>query len=483
MQHDTRAGRALITSACAAAILTGCAKDTASTSPAEPARNTQAVLTPNDFARTNADSKPQSSPKQRLPITLTLEQASEGISDVQIQIAGPEARVSTRVAEPTATNAQGEPTIPGPRASESSTQQASQAQNNPQTQSNQTDPSKANPDQAQQRRATTIDLMVGQVNGQPIYAQEFYTQLDARLRADAQRLPRNQWLQLLRTETDRILFERVRDQLLLDEFDQSLTADQRLGVAAFLERFRTRLVSGNLGSALLADEALQRDEGLTLEEKVEREIDRQVILEQLRREVLRRVNVSFRDVQRYYNQNIERYQPIPTAILRVLRVRLSDEDTLNTVETALASNTDFEKVAEEHSSFRRSSQGQLQVELTSREIATTEFFGIEALNTAVQQLSRNGQITERIDTERDAWWVMLEDLVQPDGRSLYEVQNEIEEQIRAQRFTSAEREYFAELFGRSAVSDLDEMRAKLMTFAVETYLGESIEIRSSSQPN
>lgn len=458
MQNDTAASRTSLkhatqtTGLCVLLSLAGCAKDTTTTrTSSEPV--SIGLLQPGDFARTQAEEPAQTTSSSAQPIRLTEAQARGGVADIRISIGEPETtprESGARVAEPTVVTSEGEPAIPGPlgdaqeRAAES--------------------------DQVATGRTTAVDLMVGQVNGQPIYAQEFFTPLDTRLRVEADRLPRNQWLQLVTTEVDRILFERVRDQLLLDEFDQSLTADQRLGVAAFLERFRTRIVSGNLGSALLADEALQREEGLSLDEKVEREIDRQVILEQLRREVLRRVNVSFRDIERYYNRNIDQYQPAPTAVLRVIRVRLDDEETLTAVEDALSSQEDFVSVAAEHSSFRQSSEGKLEVRIDSRDLATTEFFGIESLNAATQSLEREGQSTDRVDTDRDAWWVLLEELIRPEGRTLYEMQNEIEETIRADRFRSAEREYFAELFGRSAVSDLDEMRAKLITFAVQTYL-------------
>src|SRR5690606_31929784 len=146
-----------------------------------------------------------------------------------------------------------------------------------------------------------IDEMVGQINGRPVYAAEFLSTLDDQLSAQAIDMSREEWIREASRVIQNQLLERIRDELLIAEFNASLTYEQRIGLFAFVEQIQQGIIDRDLGSAARADERLQDQENISLRGKAEAEFNREVVSEQLEREVNRKIQVSWRDIERYYN--------------------------------------------------------------------------------------------------------------------------------------------------------------------------------------
>lgn len=314
-----------------------------------------------------------------------------------------------------------------------------------------------------------VDQMVGQINGRPVFADEFFRPMDARLRSEAARLPPREWVAQTRKDIDAALFDKLRDDLLLAEFQSSLTPEQKMGVLAFIETVRNDLVSGNLGSESIANQRLLESEGQDLESKVEDITQRQFILQQLRTAIGNRVQVSYRDVQLFYEQNIDEFVPDPIARFTLIRAPLTDTARIERIESALASGEPFNEVAARETTFRADTAGALPVTLTTRDYATSTLIALPALNKALLAL-RPGERTGRVDEQGAAWWGRLNEIEQPAGRSLYEAQLEIEDRLRGQRIREEESRYFTQLFERGSFSDFKEMSRRLLEFAAERYL-------------
>lgn len=314
-----------------------------------------------------------------------------------------------------------------------------------------------------------VDQMVGQINGRPVFADEFFRPMDARLRSEAQRLPPREWLAQTRKDIEAALFDKLRDELLLAEFQSTLTPEQKLGVVAFIETVRDDLISGNLGSESIANQRLLETEGLDLESKVEDITQRQFILQQLRTAIGNRVQVSYRDVQLYYEQNLGDFVPAPVARFTLIRAPLDDPARIERIEAALASGVPFDEVAAQETTFRQVSGGKLPVTLTTRDYATSTLIALPELNAALRRLSP-GERTPRVDEQGAAWWARLDEIERPAGKSLYEAQLEIEDRLRAQRIREEETRYFAQLFERGSFSDFKDMSRRLLEFAAERYL-------------
>lgn len=314
-----------------------------------------------------------------------------------------------------------------------------------------------------------VDQLVGQINGRPVYADEFFEPMDERLRREAERLPPREWLSLARKEIESALWDTLRDELLLAEFETGLTAEQRQGLLAFVEDIRRDVVSGNLGSPELARQRLLDTEGLDLESKVKDVSQREFIAFQLRKAIGSRVNVAARDIERYYEQNLDEFAPPPTARFRIVRVPRSDPARVAEAESALGSGEDFASVAKRFSTWAPNAENRRDVEMTDRDFSRIELFAAESLNEAARALTPGG-VTPRTDFGGDAWWIRLESIEEKPGKPLYEVQREIEQKIRAARVREEETRYFEQLFRRGSYSDVKQMTNRLFEFAAERYL-------------
>ena len=111
----------------------------------------------------------------------------------------------------------------------------------------------------------------------------------------------------------------------------------------FLRYLREDVIRRNLGSEAIADTELQRREGLTLNEYLQREKERRFIAEQVHREIRSRVNVSYRDIKARYERDRDEYEPEPTAVLRLIRVRASDTEARQAVIDALDEGAPVER--------------------------------------------------------------------------------------------------------------------------------------------
>lgn len=315
-----------------------------------------------------------------------------------------------------------------------------------------------------------LDQMVGQINGEPIYAAAFLDELDARFRGEARNMSRSEWLAFADGEIERTLVNRVRDRLLLDEFYNRLTAEQREGLLFFLANIQQDLIARSGGSAARADERLQETVGRGLAEQVRRQADRQFIIEIFRDEVARGLNVSWRDVERYYYENPERFTTPGRADLRIIRVRTDDAPRRDAVVAALASGEPFADVAAEHSSFRRAQAGLWPVELGSAAYGDVEIIAISTLNDAAAALDV-GETAGPIQAVDSVWWIKLESVEPAASVSLYEAQNQISALIYEERLKRAELDYFRRLLDAASLDNIDTMRRRILLFAAERYLG------------
>ncbi len=316
-----------------------------------------------------------------------------------------------------------------------------------------------------------IDEMVGQINGRPVYAAAFLSSLDDILRAEAIEKGREEWIRTASQLIQNQLLERIRDELLIAEFNADLTFDERVGLFSFIEQIQQGIIDRDLGSAARADERLRDQENVSLRGKAQEQFNREIVFEQLRREVTRKVQVSWRDIRRYYEQNLEIFQPPSTAKLRVLRVDPADREAVGRALEGVR-GSDRASLIAERTTFRSAEGGLIEMELGPDGLAAAEFFGPAELNDPATGLSV-GQISEPIEFSGAVWWLWLEDIETPEAVSLYDAQNRIEQAIRSEREQQERARYFQRLFGTSAMTEqqLGEMRDRLIQFAIDRYLG------------
>lgn len=445
-----------------AGTITGCASTSDTTTDQGPIRTLSAA----DFAKPVAATADTEQPARQAFPTISASDAREGINDVIVVEGVPESLQARATGN----------SLPV----DESTQPSSPTAN---TESTGGKPPVAQTTAQPPTRTLGVDRSVGQINGRPIYASDFLKDMDDRLRRNAEKMKRADWVKDTYNLVGQKLRDQVRDELLLSEFNTTLKPEQKPGVAAFLTRVQEDLRSGSLGSETLANKRLLEEEGKTIREKAGEIADKAFIQDFLRRTIYSRVQVTAREVRRYYDNNPAEFREPGKAVFRVIRAPKEDTAKTARIETALASDEAFAAVAERESDWRRDQKdGRFLFEVKiEKDYAQSDFFGPAALNEAARALTAGGT-TSRIDAGASAWWLLLETLSPPRTIPFFEAQLAIERKIKNDRYREEESRYFAGLLQRSSATNLEEMAIKITEFADQRYWGEGRVVTPAATP-
>jgi len=259
--------------------------------------------------------------------------------------------------------------------------------------------------------------LVGQVAGQPVYAHRVLEGLENQLRSLSRQSPpvfRRQARELILARIQSL----VQDRLYLDEAKGALTPAERANLDRFVDLQRQDLVRRHgRGSEALADQTLRAATGRTLEERLRDERDGLIVSTYRSRTIEPLVNVTRRDVERYYRDNIEAFNPPDQRTVRsIYTVRAAD---VQEIARRLNAGEDFVTVADDP--LNQNPGG----------AATTTFAGDDAFGDAIAptlvgltQGAWAGPVREPVRGRE--YFIYLEKIERGDRRSLEDAQLEIE---------------------------------------------------------
>ncbi len=320
-----------------------------------------------------------------------------------------------------------------------------------------------------------IDAKVGDINGRPVYADAFLSVMEARLIAEAQDKSPAIWLRFARKLISDELERLIEDELLRAEALASFTPQQQQGLRYFVQNLRENIVRTNRGSETQANETLQREEGVSLDQYIKNQEARALVRHQIDNQILNKVHISWRDIQRFYEVNKDRYNPDPVAVLRRIRLRKPSEEDIARITDQLNQGVAFALVAADSKNLYNPEQGGMVPDVSFKDpYSDTEFqIGPVVTNDAAKTLT-SGSWTgplrwEALETPQ-ADWIYLEQIKRI-SRPLDDqmVQLEIEQRLRN---IFAERErvlYMRRLRNQATYTDVDQMSELLLRIAAERY--------------
>lgn len=332
------------------------------------------------------------------------------------------------------------------------------------------DPPAGHNDPVRMPPAVIIDAKVGDINGKAIYASEFFKSLDARFRAEAQTLPRNEWLAKADAEIRRKLNDLVNQELLRAEALASLTPEQRsYGIRAFMNSIRRDLRLRNQGSTALASRRLadESGSGLTVDEMLQQRTEQALVAQQLDAKVRQRVHISWREIQREYDRLWDEFNPNPTAMYRLIRVPTDDTDAIATIADALGTGTPFEQVAALPANGHRNSEGGLIPRELADGLASVKLVRSETVNEAARSLAP-GEVVGPIADDGFTYWIQLDRVVRQ-ATPLYDAQLLIAAQLQDSAGNEEFRNYIDQLRADASYTDLDRMARRLLAIAADRY--------------
>lgn len=314
-----------------------------------------------------------------------------------------------------------------------------------------------------------LESLVGQINGRPVFASEVLEPLDGKLRAIAEKSRSGEAWQVAASEEIYGELKRlIENELILAEARASLTVEQKQGLLEFLSRIQEGVVAQQRGSEVAADEALRSSTGRGLQETSRDKLDQALIGEEIRNRVSNRVIVSWRQVQQEYERNFDKYNPDPTAIFRIISTDAAKADKVEQIRTRLSSGESFGAVADSDlNSFGKGDKNKLD-KAYKPPLDQAKLFDVDPLNNAARTLTE-GAYTGPVALGGSVYWIQLEKIVQPDIRSLYDAQLEIEAALKERRFMTETNRYFDRLKKRGSVSNIRDMITRLVIIANERY--------------
>jgi hypothetical protein len=342
--------------------------------------------------------------------------------------------------------------------------------------------------------AVLIDQKVGEINGRPVRVKDIFDDVGQRLEttartkklsarewqfitgttdpmAEMRTLTRDQWLAFARLLCMARINLLLEDELLEAEARASLKPEQKQGLAWLVQEASENLRRENEGSRAAAEKHLEETSGKTEQQWMRENESRLLIMYQLDERIRKRVRVSWKDVQLYYERNSDQFNPPPMARFRLIRVPASDAAGLETVQKALDGGEPFAKVAAAAPNTYKVEDGGLLGDRPFSGDYVTANFGLPAtLQDAAHGLKPGEYTKAPVGLGKDKVWVLLESVSQK-SRPLsdQDVQLEIARKLTSDAESTERENYVNRLKERASFTDLDAMVNTLVEAAAERY--------------
>jgi peptidyl-prolyl cis-trans isomerase SurA len=309
----------------------------------------------------------------------------------------------------------------------------------------------------------SVDGMIGQVNGRAIYTNDVLDeQMSKTLTAWGKELPRDEFRKRAAERIALRLNGMVTDALIFGEAQRDLSDQERQGLTTAVTRYREQLLREHgQGSPALAEAKLLEDTGLTLDETIEQWRQALVVQRYMRQKLRPKVNVTRRDVKRYYNDHYNEFNPPASRTVRVIQTAGSED--AQAIRELLDNGTPFAEAAKDpRNSFRPDTGGLMGT------LAGDQLFADPDVNKATLELEEN-QYAGPITVGDREWFVFVEKIQQGEGKSLMDVQTQIHALLFDQQLREHSERYRQELFKKGSYNSIEAMTMSLLEIATDRY--------------
>ena len=308
--------------------------------------------------------------------------------------------------------------------------------------------------------ARPVAGLVGQVAGQPIYAHRVLEGLEPQLTSLGRQSPA-----VFRRQARELILGRiqslVQDRLYLNEAKSALTANERASLDRFADMQRQELVRRHgRGSAALADQTLRTTTGRTLEETLRDDRELLIVGTYRNRSIEPLVNVTRRDVERYYRDRAAEFNPPDRRTVRLIyTTRVADSAE---IARRLSDGEAFDLIAEAPLNQNPMADEPMTVE-------GEDAFG-DALAPALAALEPGGWTGPIHEPVRGRdYFILLDELKRGEHRSLEDTQLEIERLLRDQQRERLARQSFDKLRRNASVTEEQRMADAVLDIAESRY--------------
>lgn len=318
-----------------------------------------------------------------------------------------------------------------------------------------------------------VDGLVGQINGRPVFAQEFLEPLEASLMLAAANPDRATGKREFVAVIQRSFTRLVNSELVISEAESQLSPEQQEGLFAWLRSMQEEEIAGRSGTRAEAQKQLEDDLGMSIEEFIAERRDRALADYLLRRKVEPRTIVSWRDVERFYSQNQNVINPPP--VIRVGRINLSKMRDGAKIEEAKRLFADGKSFLEVGAALGLRDDGiWFVLPMKEREtVVQTITASPDLTDVAKTRLSAltPGVVPPPTETPSAVEWVAMIDVFTVPKRSIYDsaIQLQIKSTLKSAQQQIEESRYINRLRSRWVSDDISEIEERLTLIAFDRY--------------
>ena len=348
-----------------------------------------------------------------------------------------------------------------------------------------------------------VEALVGQVNGRPVYANTVLAPLADQIAAQADKITRAELESAIRSslyfEQETMgtiirggqMYELVITDLLLSEAVGGLSKEQSVGLISIVEQMRGDYTATQGGSQSRARESLARETGSSFDEFLQLQRDQILIDALYRQKIWPKVNVTWRDVQREFEQvtlensldaemSPERVQAILAGLQEGLSlgsinaakgsvsiglIRVKKDDVLvEEIKLAFDGGATFAEVAE-------LTGVQNGGAWETFELGDEGIEGIEVGPKIKSQLVglSEGEVQEPFELGSSITWISILEIQEPVSLYNREIQIAMNNALRWVQFNREKDSYIQSLWGDGSLEELKKMADSVTAIAVQRY--------------
>lgn len=322
---------------------------------------------------------------------------------------------------------------------------------------------------APRRDTWIVDALVGQINGRPIFADEFLDPISDRLSQMVREYDRADSRRAIMEIVSQRFDQWVDSELIIAEAESLLSPEERQGLFAWLRNLQETEILQRGGTRTAAEASTEEQFNLTLDQVLEMTKNRALAGDLLRKRVQPRAIVTWRDMERDFDRRLAEFAPGPTIVLGRIQFNTQRQAAeIARTRELFASGKSFVEVTETLGIPDEGRWPDGTLSLGPEGLEGTDFRDEYKEEIAKLQV---GGVSPPFEVGSSTVWLSLLERDEPPPKSIFDrdLQLALRAQLEAEREGIERDRYVASLRRQWVAEGIENMRAKLIEIALRRY--------------
>jgi hypothetical protein len=310
---------------------------------------------------------------------------------------------------------------------------------------------------------------VGQINGRPIFADEFLDPIGERLRQLVIEYERPDSRRAIAQIVSERFDEWVDSELVIAEAESLLTPEERQGLIGWFRNLQEAEILKRGGTRTAAEASAEEQFDMTLDEILQMSKNRALAGDLLRKRVQPRAIVTWRDMERDFAQRVSEFAPGATLVLGRIQFNTRRQPAeIERTKALFAEGRTFPEVTEALGIPDEGKWPEGVVVLGPEGLEGSGFRDEFLEQIALLQV---GGVSPAFEVGSSTVWLSLRSREEPPPKDIFDrdVQLALRGELETQREAIERGRYVASLRRQWVAEGIEAMRAKLIDIALRRY--------------